>query len=206
MVGLDLNASMLAVARSIPRPLDAAIEWHEGSAISLPFSDGGFDVVFCQLGLQFFPDRPGALREMRRVLRSTGRLALNVYTAIERTPVAHALAEALDRHLGAGASDTKRAEHSLADAEALRALVAAQGFDDVTVSTVTQTLHFTSPREYVRLQIEATPMTALVNGLTPPQRDVVVDAITQDVSAALNSHDGTLTSTQEAHFLIAQRS
>ncbi|GLS11383.1 hypothetical protein GCM10007864_50140 [Sinorhizobium fredii] len=50
------------------------------------FPDASFDVVLCQLGLQFFPDRLRALREMRRVLVASGRLALSVYSAIERTP------------------------------------------------------------------------------------------------------------------------
>ena len=44
------------------------IEWKEGDALSIPFTDGSFDVVTCQLGLQFFPDRAKALREMKRVL------------------------------------------------------------------------------------------------------------------------------------------
>jgi ubiquinone/menaquinone biosynthesis C-methylase UbiE len=82
---------MLAVARSIPTT-GASIEWIAGSALSLPFPDSSFDLVLCQLGLQFFPDRPLALRQMRRVLGPSGRVALSVYSAIERTPAAYAFA------------------------------------------------------------------------------------------------------------------
>lgn len=109
IVGLDFNAGMLAVARSVPGA--ASIEWFQGSALSLPFSDRSFDLVTCQLGLQFFPDRPLAVREMRRVLKPSGRVALSVYTSIERTPAAYAFVRALDRHLGPDASTIKRAEH-----------------------------------------------------------------------------------------------
>lgn len=63
-VGIDLNAAMLAVART----KSATIEWVEGSALDLPFEANIFDVVLCQLGLQFFPHRSLALREMVRVL------------------------------------------------------------------------------------------------------------------------------------------
>jgi SAM-dependent methyltransferase len=56
-----------------------------GSALDLPFPSGHFDVVLCQLGLQFFPDQPRALREMLRVVREGGRVALSVYSPIERT-------------------------------------------------------------------------------------------------------------------------
>ena len=67
VVGLDLNEGMLAVARSVPIT-GAPIEWREGSALSLPFENRSFDLVLCQLGVQFFPDRSLALREMKRVL------------------------------------------------------------------------------------------------------------------------------------------
>ena len=70
------------------------------SALGLPFGAGSYDVVLCQLGLQFFPDRRAALAEMRRVLVTGGRLGLNVYGPIEHNPAAFALARALDRHLG----------------------------------------------------------------------------------------------------------
>src|SRR5207245_11468195 len=82
-VGLDLNPDMLGAARVSSPP---AIEWYEGSAVSLPFPDGAFDVVLCQQGLQFFPDRAVALGEMRRVLGSGGRLAVSVWRSIEHQP------------------------------------------------------------------------------------------------------------------------
>jgi ubiquinone/menaquinone biosynthesis C-methylase UbiE len=58
------------------------IEWREGSALNVPFPDETFDLIFCQLGLQFFPDRPAALGEMRRVLAPVGRMALSVFSRI----------------------------------------------------------------------------------------------------------------------------
>ena len=58
MVALDVNAGMLEVARSLMPASGRSIEWCEGSALALPFDDGEFQVVLCQLGLQFFPDRP----------------------------------------------------------------------------------------------------------------------------------------------------
>jgi ubiquinone/menaquinone biosynthesis C-methylase UbiE len=65
--GVDINPGMLAVARE-NAPAASSIEWYEGSAEALPFADATFDVVLCQMGLQFFPDKPKALQEMRRVL------------------------------------------------------------------------------------------------------------------------------------------
>src|SRR5262249_24617588 len=73
--GLDLNSAMLQVAGTAPRG-GVQINWVEGSALELPFSAASFDLVLCQLGLQFFLDQARALREMHRVLSSSGRIAL----------------------------------------------------------------------------------------------------------------------------------
>ena len=206
VVGLDINAGMLAVARSLHPGAGPSIEWYEGSALTMPFPDASFDLCLCQLGLPFFPDRPAAMREMLRVLQAGGRVALSVFSAIERTPVTNALADALDRRLRPGASSIKRSEHSLADADELRQLAVSQGFHDVRVDTVTQTLRFASPREYVRMQMTATPMAGLVADMESGPLDVLMDAIAGDLHAAL-CRDGEkgLVSPQEAHVLLARK-
>ena len=76
VTGVDLTPGMLAVARRIEAE-GAPIDWQEASADRLPLPDASADVALCSLGLQFFPDRPAALREMRRVLIPGGRLAVN---------------------------------------------------------------------------------------------------------------------------------
>src|SRR5215468_6069587 len=68
VVGLDLSVPMLQVARTAAAARGVSVEWREGSAVKLPLADAAFDVAFCQQGLQFFPDRGAALREMYRVL------------------------------------------------------------------------------------------------------------------------------------------
>ena len=57
VTGLDLNDEMLKAARELPLPPGLKIEWRQGSAQALPFDDGAFDVVVCQFGAMFFPDK-----------------------------------------------------------------------------------------------------------------------------------------------------
>jgi len=98
VTGVDLNSGMIAVARSLPRPEGAPIEWLEGSALAIPLRDAAVSVVLCQQGFQFFPDKPLAMREMRRVLEPGGRLALSVWSGIGIYN--SAVAEALARFAG----------------------------------------------------------------------------------------------------------
>jgi ubiquinone/menaquinone biosynthesis C-methylase UbiE len=69
VVGLEVNAAMLDVARRVGEREHTPIEWQEGDATSLPIADGTFDIVLCQHGLQYFSERHTALTEMHRVLR-----------------------------------------------------------------------------------------------------------------------------------------
>ncbi len=205
VAALDLNRGMLAVARSLPPVAGTPIEWHEGSVLDLPFGEGDFDVVFCQLGLQFFPDRPLALREMRRVLAREGRLALNVFGPIEHNPATHALSDALDHRLRPGASLAKRNEHTLADTDELRSLVESAGFIQVTVETATKTVHFPSAAHYVQVQLSGTPLATLFAEEALDDRERLVEEVIADVSSALAPYavvDG-LQFPQEVHRLLA---
>jgi ubiquinone/menaquinone biosynthesis C-methylase UbiE len=207
VVGLDINSGMLAVARSIPSHPKLPIEWLEASALEMPFPDRAFAVVLCQLGLQFFPDRLGALREMWRVLESDSRLALNVYTSIERNPAAHVIANALDRYIGPASSAPRRAEHVLADAEQLRELVEGAHFGEVTIRTTRQIVRFPSAREYVRITFAASPLASIVGPMEETKREALVEALADELTAALQPEAGEagLTFPQEAHVLLARK-
>jgi ubiquinone/menaquinone biosynthesis C-methylase UbiE len=208
VTGLDLNAGMLAVARVVSSD-GVSVNWMEGSALDLPFPSGRFDAVLCQLGLQFFPDRPKALREMRRVVREPGRIALSVYSPIERTPGANAFVRALDKVLGSQASRIKRSEHSFANPAQLEKLLGDAGFGVIDVQAVVQTIVFPSVLDYVRFQLLATPMTILLNDRTEPERQKVISSVASE-AAALSTPSmldgGKFTFPQEAYVAVARPS
>jgi ubiquinone/menaquinone biosynthesis C-methylase UbiE len=208
VTGLDLNAGMLAVARNVLNE-GASVNWMEGSALDLPFPFGRFDAVLCQLGLQFFPDQPRALREMHRTVRERGRIALNVYSPIERTPGANAFVSALDEVLGPEASRIKRGEHSFTNPAQLEKLLGDAGFGTVDVQTVVQTITFPSVLDYVRFQLLATPMTILLKDKIEPERQEIISSVaaraaTLSTPAMLDG--GKFTFPQEAYVAIASPS
>lgn len=137
VVGLDISAGMLAVARAQPAPAEARLHWHVGTAEALPYRPASFDVVACAFGLMFVPDRPRALAEVRLVLEPGGRLAVSVWGTAAENPVDAHLIAVLARYAAAGASTRQAVSHALGDPDVLRRLLTAAGFQDVMLSTRT---------------------------------------------------------------------
>jgi len=176
VVGLDLNSSMLEVAAGLPAA-GAPVTWRQGSAEQLPFPADSFDVVCCQLGLQFFTDRSAALREMARVSAAGGRLAAMVWRPIEFSPGFAAFAEALDQHVGSAAGALMRAPFVLGDDEALRELVDSAGFSQVRIRRASGTVRFASARDMVLAYGAGSPLAAHLAGIDDPTRDALVTAV-----------------------------
>jgi SAM-dependent methyltransferase len=149
--GVDVNPAMLDVARA--HPGSAPVTWRQGNGMALDLADASFDLVVCQQGLQFFPDRRAGVAEMRRVLADGGRAVVAVWQSIDRHPLFAALAAAELPHLralGAGVtSDDVVAPFSLGGAEDLRALLVGAGFRDVAVASETIEARFATPDRFV---------------------------------------------------------
>ena len=152
VIALDLNPAMLEVARSVPVAQGAAVTWVQGSAQSLPFPDGTFDVVLCQHGLPFFPDRPGALAEMRRVLKPGGRLMITVWQSLEHNSMFQALNAAALRLVGL---PVYSAPFVLGEPGLLESLLTEAGFGRVDVSEETREIRFATPDNFVARNLQA---------------------------------------------------
>lgn len=86
IVATDLNPAMIteAAAFSMSRP----VEWRQADAMQLPFEDASFDLVVCQFGVMFFPDRSRGYSEVRRVLKPGGKFLFNVWQSVDDNEIA----------------------------------------------------------------------------------------------------------------------
>lgn len=168
VTGVDINAAMLAVARSVAPPSGASITWVEGNAVALDFPDASFDVILCQQGLQFFPDKSAALREMRRVLMPSGRVILSVWKSAG--PYNVAVADALEHHVGVEAATRFRASRVVPDAEALYRLLIEAGFPAVEIRPSTMTIRLPPLETFVLGHLSGMPIAAAVAALSEEQR------------------------------------
>ena len=176
VAGLDVNPGMLAVARSATPP-GMSIEWREASAEAMPFPDASFDVVLCQMGLQFMADKSAALGEMRRVLVPGGRLICNVPGPTPQ--LFTVLADALARHVGGEAAGFVNHVFSLHDTTEIQNMVRSAGFHDVSVQSDTKPLRLPAPEEFLWQYVHSTPLAGAVEQMDDESRsslehDVVV--------------------------------
>jgi SAM-dependent methyltransferase len=194
--GVDLNEGMLAVARAA----DPSIRWLEGDAAALPLPDASVDLALCQQGVQFFPDRAAALRELWRVLAPGGRLAIAAWRAPEHNPGWLRLAEALDRHVGAETGASMRSPFVLDGAE-LRALLA--DFSDVALRIEILPVRFPSARDMLLQEEASSPMEDAIAALPDAQHQALVRDFA-DAMIAYTDDDG-VAFPMEAHLVTAVR-
>jgi ubiquinone/menaquinone biosynthesis C-methylase UbiE len=206
VIGLDLNPGMLAFAASLTAsdpPTNAPITWREASATNMPLPDAAYDIGYCQLGLQFFPDRPAAIREMHRVLVSGGRLGLMVWQGIQYSPGFGALAAALAQHISSEAAGIMRAPFALAEAEQLRELVAAGGFHDITIQSVEGTVRFPSVSRFAQDYVGGSPLSVHVAKVSDEARAAMISEV-RDALTSYVAKDG-LTFPIKAHLASAKK-
>ena len=182
VTGLDISQAMLAMARSLPPPPGAPITWVEGDAGAMDFPGAAFDAIACQQGLQFFPDKLSAVREMRRVLAPSGRAVVSVWKSAG--PYNVAVAQALERHVGAETAAKYRASRVVPDADALYRLFVEAAFRAVEVRASALTLRLPSIETFVLGHLSGMPIAGAVAALSTEQRA----ALASEVKATLKPY------------------
>ncbi|WP_338758964.1 methyltransferase domain-containing protein [Massilia sp. METH4] len=127
IVATDLNRDMLAVGlRAVHTP---QVSWQVADAMQLPFGDAGFDLVVCQFGVMFFPDKRQAFAEARRVLMPGGRFLFNVWDTLEANEFAAEVQAAVaELHPADPPGFFGRTPHGYHDLDAIARDLAAAGF------------------------------------------------------------------------------
>jgi SAM-dependent methyltransferase len=197
VVGLDLKEAMLVVARRL-RP---DIDWVEGDAAVLPFDDEAFDVVLCQAALMFFPHPALAVREMARVVKPSGTVAVQVWASRESQTGFKPFYEVVARHAGQDAVDLISAYWTLGDLDRLTGLFRAAGLGISSTRTRTGAIRAPSIDQYVTTEIESTPLAERIS-------DDVYRRIRADARVALQplvSETGGFQMPIVGHLLTAAR-
>jgi SAM-dependent methyltransferase len=205
VAGLDVSPAMLAVARVRAAAEGVSVTWDEGSATTLPYEDGAFDLALCQQGLQFFPDQPAALRELYRVLAPGGRLLTSTWAPLDQSPAFAAYNRVSQAHLGLAPCGPS---FSLTDADRVRGLLEGAGFASVEVAPVELTVTFPSLDEFVRRFVQS--VAAVVPALAERGPEVLAETarvIEEELRPQVRQYlDGeTFSSPLRTHVAVSRR-
>ena len=201
-VATDLNQPMLDYAAT-RQDRDDRIAWRKADAQALPFEDAAFDLVCCQFGVMFFPDRPSAYREARRVLKPGGRLLFNAWDRIEDNVFADDVTNALAEFFpGDPPRFLARTPHGYHDTALIRSDLAKAGFSNVTIETRAEESRAPSPRLPAVAYCQGTPRR---NEIEARGADKLESATEHAASAIARKHgNGEVAARIQAHIVLAR--
>jgi ubiquinone/menaquinone biosynthesis C-methylase UbiE len=200
IVASDLNQPMLDRAAS-RRNLDRRVTWRQADALALPFDDRSFDIVACQFGVMFFPDKVKGYKEVRRVLRPRRRFFFNVWDRLAENEFAETVNDAVAALVpNDPPAFMARTPHGYYDVGKIRNDLTAAGFSDVSIETVTHASKAPSPREPAVAFCQGTPLRNEIEA-----RGASLEGATDAAAAALAKRfgNGPIEGRIKAHVIVA---
>jgi ubiquinone/menaquinone biosynthesis C-methylase UbiE len=197
----DLNQPMLDYAAS-RQGSDRRIEWRQADALDLPFEDASFDVVCCQFGAMFFPNRVAGYAEARRVLRPGGRLVFSVWDRIEDNAFADEVTNAVaavfphdpPRFLA-------RTPHGYHDVALIRQELGRAGFTDITIETREEVSRAASARDAATAYCQGTPLRNEIETRDASLLQLATDRATEAIASRHGT--GPVAGKIQAHVVVA---
>jgi SAM-dependent methyltransferase len=187
IVATDLNQPMLDRAAA-KQPRDNRITWQQADALALPFEDQRFDVVACQFGVMFFPDKVQGYREARRVLKPGGHFLFNAWDRIAENEFVGVVTEALAALLPQDPPDfVARTPYGYFDVERIREELTRAGFTSISVEARDDISRGPSPHDVAIAYCEGTPLRNEIEARDPS----LIEEATQKVAEALAQRFGS---------------
>jgi ubiquinone/menaquinone biosynthesis C-methylase UbiE len=197
----DLNQSMLDYAAS-RQPPDSRIKWHQADAQALPFENAAFDLVICQFGAMFFPDRTSGYREARRVLKPGGHFLFSVWDRIEENVFADDVTNALARMFPNDPPRfLARTPHGYHDTALIRSELEEAGFSRVVIETRAEQSRASSPRLPAVAYCQGTLLRSEIEARDAGKLESATDYV---ASAIADRHGrGEVAAKIQAHVIVA---
>jgi hypothetical protein len=181
---------------------DNRISWRKADALALPFEDAAFDLVCCQFGVMFFPDRQSGYREAKRVLKPGGHFLFNVWDRIEENVFANDVTNALAEVFPSDPPRfLARTPHGYHDAALIHSELEKAGFSSVVIETRADQSRASSPRHPAVAYCQGTP---LRNEIEARDADKLEAATNYAASKIANRHgSGEVAAKIQAHVIVA---
>jgi ubiquinone/menaquinone biosynthesis C-methylase UbiE len=203
IVASDLNQPMLDVAKR-KQADDSRIVWQQADALALPFAAQSFDVVTCQFGVMFYPDKVKGYRETHRVLKPAGHFLFNVWDKLTENDFARAVEEALTDEFPVDPPRfMTRVPHGYADIGVIRAELAEAGFQSIAIETLDKKSRAASAEQAALTYCQGTPLRNEIETRKPSGLEVVTQTVAEALRRKFGS--GAIEGRIRAHVITASR-
>jgi ubiquinone/menaquinone biosynthesis C-methylase UbiE len=166
IVVTDLNQPMLDY--SATRLAKDRLTWQQADALALPFEDRTFDVVACQFGAMFFPDKVKGFSEARRVLKPRGHFMFSVWGRMSDNEFSDVITQELTALFPHDPPlFMARTPHGYYDAKKIREDLSSAGFTDISIETIDHVSKATSPKEAAIAYCQGTPVRNEIEARNP---------------------------------------
>ena len=199
----DLNQPMLDYAAS-RQAADGRIniEWQQADALKLPFEDASFDVVLCQFGAMFFPDRTAGYAEARRVLRPGGRFVFTVWDRIEDNAFADEVTSAVAEIFPQDPPRfLARTPHGYHDIALIRSDLSRAGFTSIEIETREKTSRSPAARDVATAYCQGTPLRNEIEARDANALQAATDRAAQVIAS--RHGEGPVAGKIQAHVIVA---
>jgi ubiquinone/menaquinone biosynthesis C-methylase UbiE len=198
----DLNQPMLDYATN-RQAADNRITWRKADALALPFEDAAFDLVCCQFGAMFFPNRQSGYREARRVLKPGGHFLFNVWDRIEENVFANDVTNALAELFPSDPPRfLARTPHGYYDTALIRHELEQAGFSKVLIETRADQSRASSPRDPAVAYCQGTPLRNEIEARAAGRLDAATDHAAARIASKHGS--GAVAAKIQAHVIVAE--
>ncbi len=157
LLATDLNDPMLQVARAKFKT-NESVRFAQADATDLQYDEASFDVVACQFGVMFFPDKHRSYKETYRVLRPTGSYLFNVWDSWDANPFARITHEAVATFFPDDAPGFYKVPFHYHDADEIRQSVSEAGFEQVSIEHMTLKSKIPSAEDFARGLVYGNPL------------------------------------------------
>lgn len=186
LTATDLNPDMIAAAKQKMPTED--IVWKVADMQQLPFADSHFDLVVCQFGVMFVPDKRAAFSEVFRVLKKGGIFLFNTWNKLEQNGASALTEEVMNRHFQNDPIPFFKIPFSMHDKTEMQTLLNDAGFSNTKITLSKKEGRTESALEAAKGLLEGTPVYSYLAARAPSRIPAIISDVEKEMISRYGDH------------------